>query len=105
MIFPLTPPLMELLILSIIDKEESYGYQISQQLKTISNLKDSALYPVLKRLSENGFVEVYDQQYQGRNRKYYRMTEVGRGYYQMLVQAWKEYTDTVQSIVTGGGKL
>lgn len=105
MIFPLTPPLMELLILSIIEKEESYGYQISQQLKTISNLKDSALYPVLKRLSENGFVEVYDQQYQGRNRKYYRMTAAGVDYYQMLVQAWKEYTDTVQSIVTGGGKL
>lgn len=105
MIFPLTPPLMELLILSIIEKEESYGYQISQQLKTISNLKDSALYPVLKRLSENGYVEVYDQQYQGRNRKYYRMTAAGGDYYQMLVQAWKEYTDTVQSIVTGGGKL
>ena len=32
MIFSLTPPLLELLILSIVDQGDSYGYQISQIL-------------------------------------------------------------------------
>lgn len=95
-LYPLTPPLMEMLILTIINKEDSYGYQISQELKSVSNLKDSALYPVLKRLSENGFVQVYDRQIQGRNRKYYRMTEQGRNYYRTLVLGWTEYTDRIQ---------
>ncbi|MDD6307011.1 MAG: PadR family transcriptional regulator, partial [Clostridiales bacterium] len=84
MIYPLSPPLLEMLILSIIEKGDSYGYLISQQLKEVSNLKDSALYPVLKRLSENGYVEVYDQQFQGRNRKYYRITQAGVLQYEML---------------------
>ena len=89
MIFSLTPPLLELLILSIVDQGDSYGYQISQRIKPVSGLKDSALYPVLKRLSEHRYIEAYDRQFQGRNRKYYRMTEPGRGYYQMLVREWQ----------------
>lgn len=105
MIYPLTPPLLEMLILSIVDRGDSYGYQISQQLKPVSGLKDSALYPVLKRLSESGYIEAYDSTYQGRNRKYYRMTAPGRDYYHMLAQAWTEYQDAIQKIMEGEGEL
>ncbi len=103
MLYPLSPPLMELLILSIINREDSYGYQISQQLKTVSNLKDSALYPVLKRLAENGRVMVYEQPYQGRNRKYYHMSDTGREYYQGLLKAWAAYTTAINQILDGKG--
>ncbi len=103
MIFSLTPPLLELLILSIVDQEDSYGYQISQRIRPVSGLKDSALYPVLKRLSENRCIEAYDRQYQGRNRKYYRMTEQGRGYYQMLAREWQAYQEQIARIIEGGG--
>lgn len=101
MIYPLSPPLLEMLILSIIEKGDSYGYLISQQLKEVSNLKDSALYPVLKRLSENGYVEVYDQQFQGRNRKYYRITQAGVLQYEMLREEWQQYTGTIEMIMNG----
>ena len=101
MIFSLTPPLLELLILSIVDQGDSYGYQISQMIKPVSGLKDSALYPVLKRLSEHRYIEAYDRQFQGRNRKYYRMTEPGRGYYQMLVREWQAYQDQIAEIIRG----
>lgn len=101
MLYPLNPPLTELLVLSVIAKGDSYGYQISQQLKSVSDLKDSALYPVLKRLAENGHVRVYDRQYQGRNRKYYQMTETGAAYYHMLMQEWENYTAAITKIVKG----
>lgn len=101
MIYPLNPPLLELLILSIVKKGDSYGYLISQQLKNVSNLKDSALYPVLKRLSENGFVEVYDQQFQGRNRKYYRITQAGIVQYEALAEEWNRYCDYIEEIMSG----
>ena len=78
MIYPLNPLLTELLVLAMICQQDSYGYQISQQLKTVSNLKDSALYPILRRLAQNQYVDIYDQQFQGRNRKYYKITEAGR---------------------------
>lgn len=99
MIYPLNPVLMELLVLSMICREDSYGYQISQQMKKVSNLKDSALYPVLRRLSENDFVEIYDQQYQGRNRKYYKITETGRQRQGLLEQEWNAHTAAVNEII------
>ena len=69
MIYTLNAPLFDLLVLSVISRGDTYGYQISQILKQASNTKDSTLYPVLRRLQENGYVLTYDQQYQGRNRK------------------------------------
>lgn len=104
MIYPLNPVLMELLILSMICREDSYGYQISQQIKTVSNLKDSALYPVLRRLSENNYVDIYDQQFQGRNRKYYRITETGKKQQAYLETEWKSYVAAINEILDNSGK-
>ncbi len=99
MIYPLNPVLMELLVLSLICRKDSYGYQISQQLKQISNLKDSALYPVLRKMADNGYVSVYDQQFQGRNRKYYQITEAGKRQQEMLAQEWEDYTAAISQIL------
>lgn len=99
MTYPLNPVLMELLVLAMICQKDSYGYQISQQLKSVSNLKDSALYPVLRRLAENQCVEIYDQQYQGRNRKYYRITEAGRRQKEFLEQEWRAHIKSVLEIL------
>ncbi|MCI9610449.1 MAG: helix-turn-helix transcriptional regulator [Eubacterium sp.] len=99
MIYPLNPALMELLVLAMISQQDSYGYQISQQIKSVSNLKDSTLYPVLRRLAENCYVDIYDQQFQGRNRKYYRITEAGRQRKEFLETEWKEHIKAVLEIL------
>lgn len=99
MTYPLSAPLMELLLLSIISREDSYGYIISQSLKTVSNLKDSALYPVLKRLSDQEFVEIYDRQYQGRNRKYYKITPKGEERRLELKEDWKVYNNEINHLI------
>ena len=104
MIFPMNAPMFDLLVLSVTDKEDAYGYQLSQIIKKVSNTKDSTLYPVLKRLQEQGFLTVYDQSYQGRNRRYYQITEAGRQRYQMLSQYWHLYRDSIDLIVRTGGK-
>lgn len=101
MIYSLNPPLLELLLLSVIRKQESYGYQISQQLKGVSDMKDSTLYPVLRRLSDNGFVEACDQQYQGRNRKYYKLTKTGEGRQEFLMREWSIHTEAIDQIING----
>ena len=62
MAFPLTAPLLDFLVLSVITEGDAYGYQISQIIKRAAPMKDSALYPVLKRLQEHGFVDTYDRQ-------------------------------------------
>ena len=102
MAFPLTAPLLDVLVLSVITESDAYGYQITQIVKRAAPMKDSALYPVLKRLQEHGFVETYDQQYQGRNRKYYRITEAGRVRQNELLKEWNEYKFIIDDIVRGG---
>lgn len=99
MTYPLSTPLLEFLTLSVIARGDSYGYEISQQLKTVSSMKDSSLYPILKRLQENNFVETYDQQYQGRNRRYYHITEAGSRHLQMLLTEWLQYRQSIDDIV------
>ena len=45
MYFPVSSILIEFLILAIIEKGDSYGYEISQTIKLIANIKESTLYP------------------------------------------------------------
>ena len=44
--YPLSSLLIECLILSIVEREDSYGYEISQTVKLVSNIKESTLYPI-----------------------------------------------------------
>lgn len=99
MIFSLNAPMFDLLVLAVVENEDAYGYQISQIIKNISNTKDSALYPVLKRLQDSHYVTAYDEQFQGRNRRYYRITEDGRGRFQELVNEWNQYKYEIDQII------
>lgn len=102
MIFTLNAAMLDFLVLSIVRRGDSYGYQISQMLKHISNAKDSTLYPVLKRLTESGWVEAYDQPYQGRNRRYYRITDGGCEHQEELCREWARFAREVEIIIEGG---
>ena len=103
MTLPLSAPMLDLLVLSVIAEEDAYGYQIGRIIKRASaTMTDSALYPRLKRLQENHFVETYDRQFQGRNRKYYTITDAGRQYLAELTEEWERYRTVVDDIVKGG---
>jgi len=71
------------LLLSILSESDSYGYQILQSVREISEEKiawsDGMLYPVLHRLEARGLVSSYWKSApSGRRRKYYRLTAPGR---------------------------
>ena len=70
MTFTLNGPMLDFLVLSVIAEGDAYGYQISQIIRRAASARDSTLYPVLRRLQEQGLVVTYDEQYQGRNRRY-----------------------------------
>ena len=101
MYFPTSSTLIEFLILAILESEDSYGYEISQTIKLIANIKESTLYPILKKLEKNQYLETYSQEYQGRKRKYYSLTPNGREQLSTLKEEWKVYTATVNGIIEG----
>ncbi len=71
------------IILSILIKDEDYGYQIIQRVKDISGgtleWSDNMLYPVLRRMEKGGLlISRWKISKKGRMRRYYRITEQGR---------------------------
>lgn len=101
MYFPTSSILIEFLILAIIDREDSYGYEISQTIKLAANIKESTLYPILKKLEKAGYMTTYNQAYQGRKRKYYSITQEGKNQLQFLNEEWLTYKETMDGIVEG----
>ncbi len=102
MYYPLSALLIECIILSIVDISDSYGYEISQSIKKISAIKESTLYPILKKLEKNGFLTTYSEEHNGRKRKYYRITESGKTQLNVLKKNWEIYRDEVDHLIMGG---
>lgn len=70
------------LILSILSRGDSYGYDIIQKVRDYSGGElewaDGMLYPILHRLEKKAFIESYwDKAATGRKRKYYRISSSG----------------------------
>lgn len=71
------------LILTILKRGESYGYQIIQDMKEYSGgtleWSDGMLYPVLHKLEKDGCIQSrWEVSEEGRRRKYYSITEAGK---------------------------
>lgn len=101
MYYPVSALLIEFLILSIVDTADSYGYEISQTIKLVAEIKESTLYPILKKLEKSGYLTTYTEEYQGRKRKYYSITEDGRKQLNFLRDEWISYRDTINGIIEG----
>lgn len=81
------------IILALLDNGDSYGYAIIRKVQEISHNEiawtDGMLYPVLHRLEKTGLIDAYWQKAEnGRRRKYYRITGVGRHELQVLKSQW-----------------
>ena len=101
MYFPTSSALIEFLILAVLEQDDSYGYEISQTIKLIANIKESTLYPILKKLETNRYMNTYSQEFQGRMRKYYTLTNQGIEQLLTLKEEWALYTDTINGIIEG----
>lgn len=104
MVYQLTPALLDAMVLAVTEREDAYGYMIAQRLKIIANQKESSLYPVLKRLQQEGLLSTYDQEYQGRNRRYYKITGRGKQQLNFYRSEWDLFKSAADEILDGGEK-
>ena len=86
--------------MAVLEQGDSYGYEISQTIKLIANIKESTLYPILKKLEASGFLTT-SRGLSGRMRKYYSLTNRGVEQLVTLKEEWTLYTDTVNGIIEG----
>ena len=69
--------LLEVCVLSAIRDNESYGYKIISVLEPHIKISESTLYPILKRLESGGAVTTRTEEFNGRLRKYFKITPTG----------------------------
>lgn len=95
-------------VLAIIAQQETYGYEISQQLERygFGTITEGTIYPLLLRLEKNGcLAAVYRASSQGPKRKYYHLTEAGREELSRFVESFGEMAAAVQLLLNDkGGK-
>lgn len=97
-----------LLVLSLLDKTDMYGYEIIKELELRSDrtfqFKEGTLYPVLHKLENEGFVKSYMAKGDtGRERKYYQITKKGKKQLAEEKEKWEVFSLSVNKVI--GGEL
>lgn len=105
MSFPIAAALLDALVLSVLESEDAYGYRITAQVRSQLELSESTLYPVLRRLEKNGYLTVYDRAIDGRNRRYYAITPIGRQQLQEYRKDWRSYRHGIEALLLPGGNV
>lgn len=104
MAISITSNLLDACVLAILNKGDTYGYKLTQEIKEVINISESTLYPVLRRLQKDDCLQIYDEAVLGRNRRYYRITEKGGQVLRDTLVEWDEYVDQVNELLRGGNQ-
>ena len=104
MVFNTGAALLDAIVLAVVsrEKEGTYGYKITQDVRRVLDVSESTMYPVLRRLQKDECLEVYDMQFDGRNRRYYKVTEKGMAQLNLYKVEWKNYTRKITEMFEGG---
>lgn len=95
------------LILSLLDRRPLYGYQMIVEIQNSSggvfNFKEGTLYPILHMLESQGYVTSYwsDESEGARRRRYYQITDDGRGYLKTRLTEWALFRTAVDRVIGG----
>ena len=101
MTFTASSALLDAVVLSVVSMEGTYGYKITQDVRQVMDVSESTLYPVLRRLQKDGLLETYDMEFQGRNRRYYKITSNGMILLDKYRSEWLSYKKNVDKILLG----
>lgn len=94
---------MSMLILKLLSEKDMYGYEmidtLRQKSQNVFELKAGTLYPLLHGMEEKGMLMVYEQEANGKIRKYYSLTKQGRGLLEKKTEEWKNYAEAVTNVL------
>lgn len=96
---------LELCALTLLLGGDRYGYELSSMLGEKMSISEGSVYPMLKRLQNDGYFESYlKESPSGPARKYYRITIKGRDRQQILQNQWCEFANQVNAFFEEGAQ-
>lgn len=95
---------IEMCILALISRHDMYGYEIVQSIARYTEIGEGTVYPILRRLTGEGYFKTYlKESSSGPARKYYMITPSGRGFLGELTEDWFEFAHIVETLLKGEG--
>ena len=95
----------ELLVLSVIENENMYGYQMIKELKmkseNVFEFQEGTLYPILHKLEEKKWISSYWDEVEGKKRKYYAITTEGKKHLDAKKEEWQTFSTKVNQVIGG----
>ena len=101
MTYQLTAPLLDACVLGIVAESDAYGYTLTQKVQEVVDISESTLYPVLRRLQKSEYLTTYDQPFEGRNRRYYSITDKGNELLGFYRKEWIDYKNKIDRLIGG----
>lgn len=94
------------IILSILLDGPSYGYEISKQIRLITNeeyiIKETTLYSAFTRLEKNNYITSFSgSETFGKKRTYYKITDEGKEYYKDKCLEWEVTKSVINKFIKG----
>lgn len=90
---------LELCVLSLLAARDYYGYELVGAVDRDLEIAEGSVYPLLKRLKDEGYVETYIQESsEGPPRKYYKISAKGGAWRLALLEEWRAFTAAVSRI-------
>lgn len=96
--------MLEGCILEIINKQETYAYEISEKLSKygFGEISEGTIYPIILRLQKNEMISsTLRDSNSGPKRKYYNLTSNGREALMQFKSNWKELNNAVNQLLEG----
>lgn len=91
---------LEICVLSQLTRGDKYGYELTEVISNEMSIATGTLYPILKRLKDELYVETYLVESEGGPaRKYYHLTEKGRFYQGTLKQEWDAFVAAMDRLL------
>ena len=94
-----------IVVLAVLSQMDTarYGYSLIQQLAEQGlDIEEGTLYPLLRRLEQQGLLESEWEVSETRPRKYYRISPLGREVLAVLSAEWFETVAVMRAILQGG---
>jgi PadR family transcriptional regulator PadR len=94
---------LELCVLALLSRGDGYAYDIASRLAKGIDMGEGTIYPLMRRLQQDGLVDTYLQESaSGPPRKYYRLTKSGHDTFEAQKSEWAAFSKAVNDILGGG---
>ncbi|WP_298743621.1 PadR family transcriptional regulator [uncultured Brevundimonas sp.] len=91
---------LTLCVLALLDRRDSYAYEIASTLSAAIDMGEGTIYPLMRRMQAEGHVDTYlVESSAGPSRKYYRLTDAGRRALEAQTAEWRAFVAAVEGVV------